>query len=143
MLALNQEIEMIEMVDTKKFGVKMLMGAIGYASGQLAEMEESFKQKLAGIDSVIQWKVDDLTSYTIVKDQKITSVMDAVHDNPTFVITIKDLDTALDMFQGRIETVQAITDGKIEIQGDAEAMQKQMFILEDLAEYLGDLAGGG
>jgi len=131
------------MVDAKRFAVKMLMGAIGYASGQLAEMEESFKAKLAGVDSVIQWKVGDLTSYTVVKDQKITSVMDAVHDSPTYVITIKDYETGLDMFQGKVDTAKAIADGKIDIQGDAASVQGQMFILEDLAEYLGDMAGGG
>ena len=131
------------MVDTKKFGVKMLIGMIAYASGQLAEMEDSFKKKLAGIDSVIQWKVADINSYTIVKDQKIESKMDAVHDSPTYTITIKDLDTALGMFQGKIDMAQAIADGKIEVQGDAAAVQKETFILEDLAAYLGDLTGGG
>ncbi|NVM30813.1 MAG: SCP2 sterol-binding domain-containing protein [Candidatus Helarchaeota archaeon] len=131
------------MVDSKKFGVKMLISMIAYASGQLAELEDSFKKKLAGIDSVIQWKVADINSYTIVKDQKIESKMDAVHDSPTYTITIKDLDTALGMFQGKIDMAQAIADGKIEVQGDAEAVQKQAFIMEDLAGYLGDLTGGG
>jgi putative sterol carrier protein len=131
------------MVDTKKFAVKMLMGAIAYASGQLAEMEDSFKQKLAGIDTVIQWKVGDIKSYTVVKDQKIDSKMEAEHDSPTYTITIDDLDTALEMFQGKLEGAKAIQDGKIKVEGDANTALKQMFILEDLAEYLGDLTGGG
>lgn len=131
------------MVDTKRFAVKMLMGAIAYASGQLANMEASFKQKLAGIDAVIQWKVGDLNSYTVVKNQTIDSKMDAVHENPTYTITIKDLDTALAMFQGQLEASKAIQDGKITVTGDANTALKQMFILEDLAAYLGDLAGGG
>ncbi len=121
----------------------MLMGAIAYASGQLAEMEDSFKQKLAGIDAVIQWKVADINSYTIVKNQKIESKMDAIHDNPTYTITIKDLDTALELFQGRLEGAKAIQDGKLKVEGDANTALKQMFILEDLSAYLGDLAGGG
>ena len=132
----------MKMVDSKKFAVKMLMGAIGYASGELAKLEESFKAKLAGIDTVIQWKVGDITSYTVVKDQTITSVMDAVHDSPTYSISIDDPDVALEMFQGKIEIEKAIAAGKIKIEGDAAAIQKQMFILEDLAGYLGDLTGG-
>ncbi len=131
------------MVDTKKFAVKMLMGAIAYASSQLAQMEDSFKKKLAGINAIIQWKVGDLTSYTIVKDQKIDSKMDAVHDNPTYTISIDDLDTALEMFQGKLEATKAIQDGKIKVEGDANTAMKQMFILEDLVDYIGDLAGGG
>ena len=130
------------LVDTKRFAVKMLMGAIAYASGQLAELEESFRKKLAGLDVVIQWKVADINSYTIVKDQKITSEMDATHDNPTYTITIDDYDTALEMFQGKLEGANAIQEGKLKVVGDANAALKQMFILEDLAEYLGDLTGG-
>ena len=129
------------MVDTKRFAVKLLMGAMAYASGQLAELEDSFKQKLAGVDAVIQWKVADINSYTVVKDQKIISKMDAVHDNPTYTITIKDLDTALEMFQGKLEGAKAIQDGKLTVEGDANMALQQMFIMEDLAEYLGDLTG--
>ena len=106
-------------------------------------MEDSFKQKLAGVDAVIQWKVADINSYTVVKDQKITSKMDAVHDNPTYTIKIKDLETALEMFQGKLEGAKAIQDGKLTVEGDANMALQQMFIMEDLAEYLGDLVGGG
>ncbi|MHA1265464.1 MAG: SCP2 sterol-binding domain-containing protein [Candidatus Helarchaeota archaeon] len=130
------------MVDSKRFAVKMLMGAIAYASGQLAEMDTSFREKLKGLDSVIQWKVGDLSSYTVVKDQTITSDF-GEHNSPSYVITIKDFETALELFQGKIDVPKAITEGKIEIQGDASAVQDQMFILEDLRAYLGDLTGGG
>lgn len=132
-----------KVVDTKKFAVKLLMGGIAYASGQLAELEESFRKKLAGLDVVIQWKVADINSYTVVKDQKINSAMDAVHENPTYTITIDDYDTALEMFQGKLEGEKAIQDGKLKVTGDANAALQQMFILEDLGEYLGDLVGGG
>ena len=72
------------------------MGAISYASGQLAEMDDSFKNKLADIDAIIQWKVAGINSYTVVKDQKIDFKMDSVHEKPTYTITINDLDTALE-----------------------------------------------
>ncbi|MHA1130972.1 MAG: SCP2 sterol-binding domain-containing protein [Candidatus Helarchaeota archaeon] len=131
------------MVDTKRFAVKILMGAIAYASSQLAELDDSFKQKLAGIDAVIQWKVGDIKSYTVVKDQKINSKMDAEHDNPTYIITIDDMDIALEMFQGKLDGAKAIQDGKLKVEGDTNTALKQMFILEDLADYLRDLTGGG
>ena len=136
---------MREMVDTKKFAVKMLMGAIQYAAAQLAELDEGFKKKLTGIDTVIQWKVepDGPNSYTVVKDSKIKGKMDAVHENPNFTITLTSVDAALDLFRAKLEVQKAIEEGKIKIDGDMQKAMNQMFILEDLAEYLGDLTSGG
>jgi putative sterol carrier protein len=129
------------MVDTKYFAVKMLMGAIQYAATQLAEMDPNFKKKLAGIDSITQWKVEPNgpNSYTIVKNSTIENKMDAIHEKPTFTISLKDLSVGLDLFQGKIEAAKAISEGKITIQGNVEKALKQMFILEDLAGYLEDI----
>ncbi|NVM53996.1 MAG: SCP2 sterol-binding domain-containing protein [Candidatus Helarchaeota archaeon] len=133
------------MVDSKKFAVKLLMGAMQYASGQLAEMDDSFKQKLEGIDTVIQWKVepDGPNSYTVVKNSKIEGKMDAVHDKPTYSIVLKSADVALDLLRGQLDAEKAIADGKMNIVGDLTIAMKQMFILADLGEYLADLTGGG
>ena len=131
------------MTDKKYFAVKMLMGAIQYAAGQLVQLDSKFKQKLEGVNTIIQWKVDPEgpNGYTVVKDSKIEGKMDAVHEKPNYVITLKDLDVALDLFQGKISASDALQQGKIKIEGDAQAAMKQMFILEDLAEYLVDLRG--
>ncbi len=129
----------------KYFSVKMLMGAIQYAASQLAELDESFRQKLSGIDSVTQWRVkpDGPTSYTIIKNSKIEYKMDATHENPTYTITCNDLDVALDIFQGRLDPNEALNQGKIKIEGDAAKAQKEMFILETLGEYLADIQRRG
>ena len=131
-------------MDKKYFAVKMLMGAIQYAAAQLVELDESFKKKLASIDSVTQWKIepDGPNSYTIVKNQKIEYKMDAIHDNPTYTLSC-DLDTALELFQGKLDTNEAISSSKIKIDGDLEKAQKETFILETLGEYLSDISGGG
>lgn len=131
------------MVDSKYLSVKILMGAIQYAASQLVGLDPEFKKKLAGIDSVTQWKVEPKgpNSYTIVKNQKIESKMDAVHNKPTYTLVIKDLDTALDIFQAKIDANKALTDGSIKVSGDAAKAQKEMFILEMLGKYLGDLRG--
>ena len=132
------------MVEKKYFSVKMLMGAIQYAAEQLSELDDTFKQKLAGIDSITQWKVEPNgpNSYTIVKDLKIKSKMYAIHDNPTYTFILKDLDVALDIFQGKIDAMKAIVEGKIKIVGEMINAQKEMFILETLSEYLSDLTRG-
>ena len=104
-------------------------------------MDPAFKKKLAGIDSITQWKVEPNgpNSYTIVKNSKIENKMDAIHEKPTFTISLKDLSVGLDLFQGKIDAAKAMSEGKITIQGDANAAMKQMFILEDLAVYLEDI----
>jgi putative sterol carrier protein len=131
-------------MDKKHFAVKMLMGAIQYAAVQLAELDDSFKQKLAGIDSVTQWKIEPSgpNSYTIVKDRKVEYKMDAIHDNPTYTLSC-DLDTALELFQGKLDANNALVEGKVKIDGDLEKAQKETFILETLGEYLSDISGGG
>jgi len=118
------------------------MGAIQYAASQLITLDPEFKKKLAGIDSVTQWKVEPKgpNSYTIVKNQKIESKMDAVHNKPTYTLIIKDLDTALNLFQAKIDANKAIGSA-IKVIGDAAKAQKEMFILEALGKYLGDLRG--
>ena len=131
-------------MDKKYFAVKMLMGAIQYAATQLAELDDSFKQKLAGIDSVTQWKIEPSgpNSYTIVKNQKIEYKLDAIHDKPTYTLSC-DIDTALDLFQGNLDATKALVEGKVKIDGDLAKAQNETFILEQIGEYLSDISGGG
>lgn len=131
------------MENKKLFSVKILMGAIQYATGQLAELDEDFRQKLEGIDTVIQWKVepDGPNSYTVVKDSKIDFVMDEIHENPTFTFSC-DLDTALELFQGKVNANAALEEGKVKVDGPVDEAQKNIFILETLAEYLSGISGG-
>lgn len=131
------------MVDSKYLSVKILVGAIQYAASQLVDLDPEFKKMLAGIDSITQWKVapSGPNSYTIVKNQKIESKMDAVHNKPTYTLVVKDLNTALDLFQAKIDAKKALTDGSVKVSGDAAKAQKEIFILEKLGQYLGDLRG--
>lgn len=135
--------EMKNMADNKKeLAVKILLGAIQYASQQLVELDDEFKQKIAGISAIIQWKITDgPMAYTIVEDGKIDYKMDAEHDSPTYTIQVSDLDIAMDMLQGKLSATEALEQGKIEITGDLNAATQQTFILEDLAKYLVDLRG--
>jgi len=130
------------MPEKKEFAVKILLGAIQYASTQLAELDEEFKQKIAGINAIIQWKIENgPMAYTIVENGKIDYKMDAEHDSPTYTIQVSDLDVAMDMLQGKLSATDGIEQGKIQITGDIDAATQQTFILEDLAKYLVDLRG--
>ncbi|MFX1293543.1 MAG: SCP2 sterol-binding domain-containing protein [Promethearchaeota archaeon] len=128
------------MVDTKQFAVKILMSAIYYASTQLAEMDDAFKQKLAGIDTVIQWKVEPNgpNNYLVIKNSKIEVKMDSIADNPNYTIVLTNTDIALNLFRGQIKVEKAIKNGKIKVIGDLNEAMKQMFIFEELTHYLTD-----
>jgi len=129
------------MAEKKELAIKILLGAIQYASTQLVDLDADFKQKLAGISAIIQWKIESgPNAYTIVEDGKIDYKMDAIHDSPTYTINVA-MDTAMDLLQGKISAPEAIAQGKIQIEGDIEAATQQTFILEDLAKYLTDLRG--
>jgi hypothetical protein len=82
----------------------------------------------------------DLTFYTEVKDGRISSG-EGERENASLAIEIGDVSEALKMLTGRVEFADMIKIAKIS--GDAQKLQQNLFILETVKDYLGDIVGGG
>ncbi len=127
----------------EKVCVQVLGAMIGYATEQLAIIDEEFKGKLKGISEVIQWKIgDDIAYYTEIKDQTIKA-SDGTASNPTITFEVPDVSDALALFTQRGDTdiTKIISAGKLKINGDAATVQKLGFILETVGEYMQGMGG--
>jgi hypothetical protein len=117
------------------------MKVINYAANEITKFDEDYRKKLQGLDSSILWKVGrDLTFFTKIKDGIITSGEGEI-DNPTIAIDIRDIREALKMLTGQVEFTDMAK--KAKIAGDAQKVQQNLFILDTVKNYLGDLTGGG
>lgn len=123
--------------------LRMLIGGLHYCASELIELDPAYKEKIVGIDAILQWKSepDGPTTYTIIKDGKIEFNDDGIHENPTYTMISKDLQQALEIFKGRNPLSNAIRNGDIDVIGDKEALLKICFYLEDLIPLIGELAG--
>ncbi|MDD1779230.1 MAG: hypothetical protein LUQ65_13775 [Candidatus Helarchaeota archaeon] len=130
-------------MDKKEMELTLLLGAIHYCANELAKLDPAFKQKLKGIDAVIQWKSvpNGPNFYAIIKDQKIEFKTDAIHKNPTFTWIGKDVGQAITIFKGIYLISNAIKKGDVEVIGDKAKTLQLTFYLEDLVPYLGELTG--
>ena len=122
----------------EKVSVKILINIMNYASSQITKFDNEFKSKLKGLEETILWKVgDDISYYTEIKNDTIKG-SEGDSDNPTLTFEISDVETALNLFTGKIEIVDSMD--KIKIIGNAEKVQKLNFILDTVKEYIGDLS---
>jgi hypothetical protein len=130
-------------MDKKQMELTLLLGAIHYCANELAKIDAGFKQKLKGIDAIIQWKSvpDGPNTYTIIKDSKIEFKPDAIHKNPTYTMTGKDVAQAIEIFKGNYLISNAIKKGDVAVVGDKQKLLSILFYLEDLVPYLGELTG--
>ena len=128
----------------EKVSVRVLGAMIGYATEQLAIIDDEFKGKLKGLSEVIQWKIgDDIAYYTEIKDETIKS-NDGTASNPTMTFEVPDVSDALALFtqRGDMDIAKIISSGKLKISGDAAKVQQLGFILDTVGKYMEGLGGG-
>jgi alkyl sulfatase BDS1-like metallo-beta-lactamase superfamily hydrolase len=112
----------------EKICVKILMNIMNYASAEITKFDNEFKSKLKGLEETILWKVgDDISYYTEIKNDTIKGE-EGKSDNPTLTFEISDVETALNLFTGKIDIADSMD--KIKIVGNAEKVQKLNFILD-------------
>jgi len=121
----------------------LLVGALHYCANELIKMDPAYKQKLKGVDAIIQWKSlpNGPNAYTIIKDSKIEFKANAIHKTPTYTLSNKSLGQAITIFKGIYLISNAIKKGDVEVIGDKQKVIPLMFYLEDLVPYLGELTG--
>lgn len=128
----------------EKVSVRILGAMIGYATEQLAKIDEEFKGKLKGINEVIQWKIgDDIAYYTEIKDQTVKAC-DGTASNATMTFEVPNVSDALGLFtqSGDTDITKIISAGKLKITGDAAKVQQLGFILETVGQYMEGMGGG-
>ncbi|MFX1256540.1 MAG: SCP2 sterol-binding domain-containing protein [Promethearchaeota archaeon] len=114
---------------------------IGYATEQLAIIDNAFKSKLKGINEVIQWKIgDDIAYYTEIKNESIKNV-DGTASNPTITFEIDNVSEALNLLTGRTDISDLVN--KIKVTGEASKVQQLAFLTETVREYMEGITGGG
>ena len=119
--------------------IRILMKAINYAANEIAKFDDEYKKKLQGIESIIIWKMGrNLTFYTEIWDGKIMSG-EGEKENASLAIEIDDIKRALKMLTGQVDFADMIKIAKIS--GDSQKIQQNVFILEAVKEYLGDIIG--
>ncbi len=129
----------------KIIALRMLIGGLHYCCSELIKLDPAYKEKIARINAILQWKSepDGPRTYTIIKDAKIEFNDDGIYENPTYTMISKDLDQALEIFKGRNPISNAIKKGEIEVIGNKDELLKITFYLEDLIPLIGELAGAG
>ncbi len=121
--------------------IKILMKVINFAANEIAKFDDVYKKKLEGLDTIIIWKVGtDLTFFTEIKEGRLTSG-EGEKEGASLVIQIGTTSEALKILTGQVEFIDIPK--KAKIAGDALKLQQNIFILETVKEYLGDLIGGG
>jgi hypothetical protein len=127
------------MSDEEKVCVRVLSSMISYAAGEIAKFDEEFKNKLKGLDEVIQWKIgDDINTYTKIKDQSIKG-FDGISENATVIFEIENVSDALRLLTGQIDASELL---KIIKFSDANKAAQLSFITETVASYAEGLGGG-
>lgn len=122
----------------EKVCVKVLGSMINYAAGQIAKFDNDFKDKLKGLNEVIQWKIgDDIAYYTEIKDQDIKGV-DGTAPSPTLTFEISDIGVALKLLTAQADMGSL---GDVVKVSDPEKAQQLAFILEKVGEYSEGMQG--
>ena len=122
----------------EKVCVKVLGSMISYAAGEIAKFDSEFKNKLKGLNEILQWKIgDDIAMYTEIKNDTIKG-FDGVAANPTVTFAIEDVGDALKMLTGQVDASEFINIVKV---SDADKAAKLAFILETVGSYAEGLGG--
>ena len=121
----------------------MLLGGLHYCANELVELDPAYKERMAGINAVTQWKSvpDGPNTYTIFKDGKVEFNDDGIHENPDFTMICKDLDLGLEIFKGRNPIDDAIKNNQIEVIGSKDELLKITFYLMEFIPLIGELSG--
>ena len=122
----------------EKVCVRVLGNMMAYAAGQIVQLDDDFKSKLAGIDEVIQYKIgDDIFFYTVIKDQEING-FEGEASNATLSFEIEDVTKALKLFTGQIDASELPSIMKM---SDPVKAGELAFITETVAKYAEGLGG--
>ena len=122
----------------EKVSVKVLINTINYAAKEIAKFDNDFRNKLAGLNEIIAWKVgEDISFYTEIKDGAIDGSEGSPPTNPTLTFELSDPAIALKVLTGR-QDINEIMD-KVKISGDIKKVEQLNFILDTVKDYLGGL----
>jgi putative sterol carrier protein len=97
-------------------------------------------QALAGVDKEFQYNFTDLPEanyYLKLKDGKVTLIPGkAPHGSATMVLSTKDWD---EIIHGRLNSMVAMTQKKLKLEGDAPSMMKLMPIFPTMIKIAKEL----
>ena len=130
----------------EKVSMRILMHALNFGMQEIAKFDNDFKSKLAGKNATMVWKIgDDISFVTEIADGEIKGYEGAGPDNPTLKIEIEDAGKGLSMLMSGAAEGGALDMGSmmkdVKIAGDAAKIPELSFMLEGIANYLGDMMG--
>ncbi len=121
----------------EKLCVKILANMLSYATNQIMQIDDEFKEKMSTLNHTIQWKIgNDLNYYSEMKEGK-SAMIEGETDNPTITFKVADAEVALKVLGGQAEIDKM--DKDVEIIGEASKISELMFVLDTLRKYLGDM----
>ena len=130
----------------EKVSMRILMHALNFGMQEIAKFDNDFKSKLAGKNVAMVWKIgDDISFVTEIVDGEIKGYEGAGPDNPTLKIEIGDAGKGISMLMSGAEgggslDLSSMTKD-VKISGDAAKIPELSFMLEGIANYLGDMMG--
>ncbi|MFX1449495.1 MAG: SCP2 sterol-binding domain-containing protein [Promethearchaeota archaeon] len=103
----------------------------------ISEEDEMVQGEFGDVEAVIQWKIGDIAAgYMEIKNSKAKAVMDAVHPDPTVLITLTDPIVARDLLNGRADATKLFMKGKILVEGDTKKAMKLLSVNELVEDYI-------
>ncbi len=122
---------------------KVMLYIMGKGLEELSKIDEEFQEEIEDFEAVLQWNVgDNIKMYLDIADGKVTSYLDAEHDDPTVTFTVEDMAKAREILSGEVDGTSAYMSGDLKMEGDMQAGMRMGQLGEFLQEALGDLLSG-
>ena len=117
--------------------VKSLLFSNMYAFELISQEDEMIQEEFGTFEAVIQWNIPGVvSSYLEIKDSKPKLYMNAKHQNPTVIITFKDIQTAKDVLNGNADSIKLFIKGDVLVEGDLKKGLKIFKATELLEDYI-------
>lgn len=137
---LKPEVEVTE-PEKRKLKLKLMLYTVTSGMARLSQLDDYVKNEIRNIvNRVIQWhiKPDGPSAYVRIDNGKIEAFKGIYEKRPRPITTInfKDIDSAYEIFTGKIDTAEAWKKELVEIVGSPEYSVKATSLMMRVNDYL-------
>ena len=123
-------------MEKKEFHAKVMFYMMCKSLEEIAKVDEDFQDEIEEFEAKIQWNIVDFKGALVFDKGKYSFEMDYEIEDPDVIFTINDVDTALEMFSGKIDGPSAYMSGDLQIEGNLQDAMMYGSLSDYIAEYL-------